>query len=179
MDLCKSAPFPVTVSVCTIPATPTGENTQTLPEGSTLDDIVIDPVDVTWFATENDALNNTNPLPNSTPVEDGTTYWAVSIDGICLSTPFPVTILFPLGLAEFAQYGISVYPNPVSETLAIQSANYSIESAAIFNIVGQQVYQRDLSNVHLEIDLSSYSEGVYILQIQVNGKVMTTKLIKE
>jgi len=179
VDGCKSAPFPVTVSVCSIPATPTGDGTQTLPEGSTLDDIVINPTDVTWFATENDALNNTNPLPNTTPVEDGVTYWAVSIDGLCLSTPFPVTVVFPLGLSEFSQYGISIYPNPVSEMLTINSSIFQIEETRIYNIAGQMVLRTTRSNDVAELNVSHLAQGIYLLQVQVNGKVLTSKLIKE
>ena len=54
------------LSPCTTPPTPTGDPNQTFNEGATLDDIVITPPNVTWFATEADALANTNPLAGNT-----------------------------------------------------------------------------------------------------------------
>lgn len=177
VDGCKSLPFPVTVSVCATPPTPTGESTQFLPEGSTLDDIVIDPADVTWFATENDALNNTNPLPNTTAVEDGVTYWAVSIDGLCLSTPFPVTIMFPLGVSEFARLGISVHPNPVADIIYIHSTpETSVETIKLFDIQGREIMEHSDTS---SIDVSHLPSGVYILNIKANGTSVAGKILKE
>src|SRR5690606_23072056 len=75
----------LTLDGCTPPPTPTGEALQTFVEGATLADIVVDPMDVTWFATEADALNNENPLPLSTLLVDGETYYAVNIVDGCLS----------------------------------------------------------------------------------------------
>ena len=77
---------------CTVPATPTGDAAQTFNEGATLADIVVNPTDVSWFATETDAMNNTNPLANTTVLVDGETYYAISIDGACLSDFLAVTV---------------------------------------------------------------------------------------
>src|SRR5690606_37343576 len=41
---------------CTPPPAPTGAPEQTFSQGATLADIVVDPEDVTWFATEADAI---------------------------------------------------------------------------------------------------------------------------
>ena len=177
VDGCKSAPFPVNVSVCETPPTPTGESTQNLPEGSTLADIVIDPSDVTWFATESDATNNTNPLPLSTVLEDGATYWAVSIDGLCLSEPFPVTIIFPLGLSEFQQNGIVVYPNPTDYELFIRSTQLTIDRIMLFDLLGNKVIDLTPETQEINLDVTSLSSGLYILKFQSADKNISGKLI--
>jgi len=82
----------VSLTPCVTPPTPTGDAAQTFDEGATLADIVVNPTTVTWYATEMDALNNTNPLDNTTLLVDGTTYYAVNFDGGCPSEPFAVTV---------------------------------------------------------------------------------------
>lgn len=175
---CKSLPFGVTVDVCTIPDMPTGATTQSLPEGSTIEDIVVDPSDVTWFATESDAINNTNPLPAGTVLVDGETYWAASIDGLCISDPLDVTITILLGLTEFQHHGIYVYPNPATEVLNLNSTQLELERVAIFNVLGSKLTELEVTLQEFAIDLSSLSSGMYILKVQSANKSFTTRFIK-
>ncbi|MDX1461881.1 MAG: T9SS type A sorting domain-containing protein [Marinirhabdus sp.] len=83
----------VNLAPCTTPATPTGAAVQTFDEGATVADLVADPTSVTWFDTEDDALNNNNPLDPTTLLVDGEDYFAVSIDGACISAALEVTVV--------------------------------------------------------------------------------------
>ncbi|PZU16292.1 MAG: hypothetical protein DI589_27330, partial [Shinella sp.] len=55
--------------------TPQGAPLQEFEEGATIADLVVTPANVIWYASYNDAVNNTNPLPPTTPLVDGTTYY--------------------------------------------------------------------------------------------------------
>src|SRR5690606_32642584 len=92
---------------CVTPPTPTGEPQQAFVEGATLADIVVDPTNVTWFATEDDAMNNVNPLPLNTLLVNGETYYAVNIVNGCLSEPFAVTVTVTLSTTEFNDVNFS------------------------------------------------------------------------
>lgn len=63
---------------------------------------------------------------------------------------------------------ISIYPNPVKDILYIKGKG-KIEKAEIYNMVGQKV--KTLSSVESQIDVSSLSEGNYVLQLLVKGEV--------
>ncbi len=175
---CKSTPFPVTVSVCTIPAAPTGDTEQTLAQGATIEDIVVNPADVTWFATENDALNNTNPLPVGTILVDGATYWAASINGICVSEPLGVTITLLLGISEFEQFGITIYPNPASDILVVTSEQFRLTKISIYNILGAKVMDIKSPSNENTLSIAQLMSGIYIVQVQMNEQRFSTKLIK-
>ncbi|THD34259.1 MAG: hypothetical protein DI588_03690, partial [Flavobacterium johnsoniae] len=54
---------------------PQGAPLQEFEEGATIADLVVTPANVIWYASYNDAVNNTNPLPPTTPLVDGTTYY--------------------------------------------------------------------------------------------------------
>jgi len=68
----------------------------------------------------------------------------------------------------------SVYPNPVSDKLVVQSKS-QIKTLTIFNLLGKQIATTDNS----EIEVSKIQSGVYVLLIQTEtGDRITKKFIK-
>lgn len=78
---------------------------------------------------------------------------------------------------EFSNYAIQVFPNPMSEYFVIQSG-IDLENATIriLNMQGQKL--RDVDNVSGQstiIGRNDLSNGIYLIQIIQNSKVVTTK----
>tara|TARA_R110002074_G_scaffold104295_1_gene225213 strand:- start:48566 stop:50167 length:1602 start_codon:yes stop_codon:yes gene_type:complete len=176
---CLSEPFAVTVTIlCTPPPTPTGEANQTFNEGATLDDIVITPPNVTWFATEADALAGTNPLSNTTLLEDATTYWAVNIVDDCLSEPFAVTItLIVLNNGDFDLDRLTIYPNPISDYVNIEFSEV-LKSVTIYNLLGQIVLTQKVDTDSVSINLSKLASAVYIVKIVSESGENSVRILK-
>ncbi|MGQ7947361.1 T9SS type A sorting domain-containing protein [Flavobacterium sp. WC2509] len=81
-----------------------------------------------------------------------------------------------LGLSKSEIAQLKVYPNPVSNgTLNISSANNSEKEVAIYNILGQKVFQTQTTSG--AINVSSLGKGGYLLKITEDGKSETKKLI--
>jgi len=174
-----SAQYFTRISLCTPPATPTGNPNQTFNQGATVDDIVVDPVGVTWFATEADALANENPLPGSTLLEDDETYYAVNIIDDCLSVPFAVTVEILLSTNDLDKDQVSLYPNPASNIVIIRATN-SVQKVSIVNIVGQRVFESAVNKAQFEIDVTSLNNGVYFVLLESEtGTRLVKRLIKE
>ncbi len=163
---------------CVTPPTPTGASPQTFVQGATLADIVIDPTDVTWFATEADAMNNTNPLPLNTLLEDGNTYYAVNIVDGCLSDPFAVTVIVTLGVNEFNESNFSVYPNPTDGMLTLEHTG-NISEIIVSNLLGQHILNLLPENSKVDVDLSSFAKGVYLVTVSSEKYRKTIRIIKE
>lgn len=168
----------LTLDGCTPPPTPTGEALQTFVEGATLADIVVDPMDVTWFATEADALNNENPLPLSTLLVDGETYYAVNIVDGCLSDPFAVTVTIVLNISEFNEANFSYYPNPTSGMLSLKHSDI-ISTVSINTVLGQRVLEMQPQTPEVEVNLSHLPNGVYLVTVQTDVYKRTIKIVKE
>lgn len=92
---------------------------------------------------------------------------------------------FYLDLSEFLSVSDTVkdktetgiYPNPVADMLYFKGKG-KIEKAEIYNMVGQLV--RSFTSIDGQIDVSSLSEGNYILQYSLKGgKPETYKFIKK
>ncbi|PHR12061.1 MAG: hypothetical protein COA40_10035 [Aequorivita sp.] len=163
---------------CVTPATPTGDSMQTFVQGATLADIVVDPTDVTWFATEADAMNNTNPLPLNTLLEDGETYYAVNIVDGCLSDPFAVTVTVTLSINEFSEANFSYYPNPTRDKLTLKHSS-EISEISISNLLGQNILDLHPQNSEVELNLTFLPKGIYLITLSANEAKKTINIIKE
>ena len=168
----------VSLTPCTPPPTPTGDAMQSFPSGATLADIVVSPSSVTWFATEMDAMNGTNPLPLSTPLVDGTTYYAVNIVNNCLSNFLAVTVEIILSVGDNELAVSSVYPNPTTGLVTISNSQ-QIEQLTVYTLLGQQVMQQKVNSNETTLDVSSLSAAIYLIHIDLGDHQQTVRLIKQ
>ncbi len=162
---------------CTPPPTPTGDSEQTFEDGATLEDIVTDPVDVTWYATEADALSGTNPLPLNTVLVDGETYYAVNIVDGCLSEPFAVTVIITLSANDFDVLNFSYYPNPTDGIITLKYEK-PITELSVINILGQKVFTQEANALEVDVDLSKLPSATYFINVVSEGNTKTIKVLK-
>jgi hypothetical protein len=77
-----------------------------------------------------------------------------------------------------------VYPNPVSDMLTVEmvSDRQSRHIWQMYDMTGKVVmsgeYQVNAGLNYLEIETSSLPEGIYLLHSNVNGKILTERIIK-
>jgi len=77
---------------------------------------------------------------------------------------------------------ISIFPNPTSGlvNIAINQSISKINEISIFNILGQPVYNKSINEAGemvLKVDLSEYSDGIYILNlIYKSGKTDSRRI---
>ncbi|MEN3324443.1 chondroitinase-B domain-containing protein [Mariniflexile soesokkakense] len=74
---------------------------------------------------------------------------------------------------------VKMYPNPVKDILTLSHIKTSVNSIQIFNIDGRKVLERPvkLSENEIKIDVSSFSNGAYILNIINNDTSKHSKMI--
>ena len=70
---------------------------------------------------------------------------------------------------------IAIYPNPTKNILNIVSGLDGVEFV-LYDLMGKVLIQRSNSN---QVDLTRYSNGVYVLEIWHDGKKYRNKIIKE
>ncbi len=80
---------------------------------------------------------------------------------------------------EAAGLELSVFPNPFINEIEI-SAETSISSISIIDMVGKTVFSQDVNNVSkFTVDTSNLTSGNYILSVQTtDGDIITKKLVK-
>jgi len=77
--------------------------------------------------------------------------------------------------------GIEVYPNPASKNI-----NINLEKSAISNVLlriisssGKVVYERNDFTGNLDIDVSGFESGIYIVEITSNTDRYVTRVVKQ
>jgi hypothetical protein len=73
---------------------------------------------------------------------------------------------------------ISIFPNPVGDLLNLRS-KIPIESISLFNIMGQQLLQRNIGTLNSQLDISNLASGQYVVLATVNGHTESFKIVKE
>ncbi len=71
-----------------------------------------------------------------------------------------------------------LYPNPVKDILKIQNTE-NIVSLSILDITGKIIINKQFAEVNnIDINLSEYNSGIYIVNIQTDSKCLSAKIIK-
>jgi hypothetical protein len=74
---------------------------------------------------------------------------------------------------------IKIFPNPVTTKLFIEFSEYSNGKIELFNLYGQKVIHKFLTDKSEELSVDFLSSGLYFIRISINSKILNFKLIKE
>jgi hypothetical protein len=81
-------------------------------------------------------------------------------------------------VASAQDYGLKIYPNPAVDNVAIESAT-DIREVRVFDAQGRLLQQVECKAAKVNLSLSAWPVGVYVLRI-VNGQgVSVSKIIKQ
>ena len=100
------------------------------------------------------------------PTAGGTVY----IDNVYFSTQ-------PLQVTGFESSVARMYPNPTSSSFTIDSTN-AIEKVSVINMLGQEILSQSPNMNSVNIDMSCFNTGVYLVKTQIEGKISTARVVK-
>lgn len=161
------------VNVNPAPDAPTGASSQEFSAGQTLADLDVTGTNLRWYSDP----GGSNEIPDTTPLVDGITYYVSQTVAGCEGPLLAITVTEVLGISSEAFAGFTMAPNPVTTELFVQNA-IPMDRIAIYNILGQQVQEYQLPQSQLSIDVSALSQGMYLMQVTVEGSTITKKFIK-
>jgi len=119
---------------------------------------------------------NGSPIPGATsidyvPTQGGSYYVEVLNSSGCLGQSDPITYS-GVGIDELTNT-LSIYPNPTSGVLHIQSES-PIAAVTVYNSIGKKIQMNLIDN---KLDLSQLSNGVYIVGLSINNHIITKRVI--
>lgn len=111
----------------------------------------------------------------------GTTYTVVVIDqttGCTTSQTFTITCV--TGIQSLENVGIvNIYPNPSNGLFTVVTNNTFTKSIKITDIIGRVLYLGNTSDKEVQLNISHFNSGMYILEVISNGEVARFNIIKE
>lgn len=73
---------------------------------------------------------------------------------------------------------ISIFPNPTSSHVYVRT-KVAAGEITVFSLLGDQLYSGEIDYTISEVDLSSYSSGVYVVVVTVEGVSEAFRIVKE
>ena len=73
--------------------------------------------------------------------------------------------------------GLSIYPNPTKNNITISQTDKIYHSYEIYNLNGQLLFEEKIQNILQKVDLSSYTEGMYIIKLIGKERTLAKKII--
>jgi SprB repeat/Secretion system C-terminal sorting domain len=102
-------------------------------------------------------------------------YAVIVTEGDCSDTTDCMTIT-GAGVNDHDQFEVVIYPNP-SNGIFFMETQESL-GYTVYDAMGRIIFQDNFDAGTNKIDLSSESEGVYILQVNVNDSMKVIRLVK-
>jgi hypothetical protein len=86
-----------------------------------------------------------------------------------------------LGQNSLETHSLTVYPNPVQEVLTIANPNQiAISRILLYNVLGQLVLEKKVdSSTDLQLDLSKFQKGAYLLHVKSEEGEQRYSILKE
>ena len=106
-------------------------------------------------------------------------YKVTAFSNACESTPAETpdntdyVMVTVLSVAEHSK-DMRIYPNPTTGIIKIEAE--SINKIAIFNLVGQKVYEDNISGDECVIDMNTFGCGIYMVKIQSANGTTTNRI---
>jgi Secretion system C-terminal sorting domain len=86
---------------------------------------------------------------------------------------FVFTVSLTTSEKEIEKEGVNIYPNPAINELRIQNAELRIEEIEIYNVIGKEMFSRQIAtNGQQEtiIDISTLTPGMYVAELKAKEK---------
>ncbi|MCL5129610.1 leucine-rich repeat protein [Algibacter sp. L4_22] len=77
------------------------------------------------------------------------------------------------------ELGFTIYPNPTKDMLSIKSKQLESAEVIVYDLNGRVLLSNDISGASHEINISSFSSGVYLLKIKVENSEFVKRIIKK
>jgi Peptide-N-glycosidase F, C terminal/Peptide-N-glycosidase F, N terminal/Secretion system C-terminal sorting domain len=83
-----------------------------------------------------------------------------------------------LNIENYTELEFDYYPNPTKNNISI-NANSIINSIELYDIQGRILITKMVDDTQMNIDLSNYSNGIYLLKVNSDKGEKTIKIVKE
>jgi hypothetical protein len=121
--------------------------------------------------TPNDTTYNASFIGNELHVNAG--FWGIGTSEYVFPNMTTVSEM------SIGNINITIHPNPTSGQISISLEEASTGALSIRNYLGQMIRQEEFNNTQeLNISLDGPS-GIYFLQVEIDGQIITKKVVKE
>ena len=131
-------------------------------------------------SVENDFNDIASLAGEEFPIGTTTVIWLATDNSSNQSQcSFDVIVSSNIGVQDFERGDIAMYPNPTKDKVYIKLINKNILNISIVDINGKLILKRGSLEANESFDLSNFETGVYIIRIQTDKGMFTSRIIKK
>lgn len=82
-----------------------------------------------------------------------------------------------------AKRNIKIYPNPTDGQLSVEIDNLDGIKSGVITIYdftnGKQILKKKIDAVRIDLDISNQRQGIYVMNINIDGEITTWKIMKK
>ena len=91
-----------------------------------------------------------------------------------------IEVTSSIGVQEYNDGQVSIYPNPANDRLTVELTQIELPCFfALKDMQGRTVYSTVVNSEKLEIDLSAYAKGIYLIRVNNDNFSRELKLVKQ
>ena len=72
---------------------------------------------------------------------------------------------------------VSIYPNPAHHLVNLFIEKNKQAEVHIYDITGKEIYQADMTNALMQLDVSQWQKGIYMVKIKSGNSLITKQLM--
>jgi hypothetical protein len=111
-------------------------------------------------------------------LNDSASFDAINLTTNSVEAMFLAKYNLATGITSIQENSFLAYPNPCSDILnCTLKPSFGTADVTIYNVLGRKVYERETEPGLLQINLSEYKSGIYLLNIKNNNSTITRKII--
>lgn len=84
-----------------------------------------------------------------------------------------------LGVEDFVNADLTLYPNPASDQFNITSGNEVIQSVIVRDILGKTIETIEVNGLNQDVNVSNLPKGLYLVEVELETGRAVQKLIKK
>ena len=112
-----------------------------------------------------------------TPIISGS--YAAVVSNACGSDTTTCEPIEVQGISETDSELIAVYPNPSTGIFTVASKGSIIQEVVLYSVNGELIWRNAHNSQEINIDLSEYARGTYLLRANTNQQATIFRLIKQ
>jgi photosystem II stability/assembly factor-like uncharacterized protein len=124
---------------------------------------------ITW----NMLASGTTKGLNAIHINPSIIAWTVGANGTILKNQ-PGKIITTVD--EHPANCLTTYPNPSNGQFTVEMGKAARGQFTVYNLLGEKIYQFEISNPKLEIDLSDQPNGIYFIHVKADQDTSTQKI---
>lgn len=105
------------------------------------------------------------------------TIWQLTHPFLCDLNPYCASTISVQSINT--EKNVRLYPNPTQEKLTIECFNTEViqeKIIRVYDLLGREVMLEFMNNSVIEIDVSDWKKGVYVVEIELDGKRLIEKV---